>query len=92
MTDEPGYYEDGEFGIRIESALLVKQSSVGEKFCEFEYLTPVPFHLPLIDVAKLTKQEIDFVNNHHAFCVEMLSERISDQNVKHWLVQATQKI
>lgn len=71
ITDEPGYYEDGKFGIRIENVLIVKEApteynfgNVG--FLTFENVTMFPIQKKMIDTLALTVEEIAFLNAYHA--------------------------
>lgn len=63
VTNEPGYYKDGQFGIRIENMLVVQKKN--DKFFQFENFTLVPFESALIDLSLLSKADIDFINNYH---------------------------
>lgn len=71
ITDEPGYYEDGSFGIRIENVLITKVASTpnqfgGKPYLEFEPLTCVPISTKLIDLPMLTPKERTWVNNYNS--------------------------
>lgn len=71
ITDEPGYYEDGQFGIRIENVLLVREARTehnfgGTGYLTFENITMVPIQKKLIDLALMTKDEVDWINTYHA--------------------------
>ena len=65
ITNEPGYYKDGEFGIRIESALLVHdfetKHQTGEAFLAFERLTQVPIQMRMVRASMLTKDERQWI-------------------------------
>lgn len=70
LSDEPGYYEDGKFGIRIENMVLVKEVETKHKFGDkpylgFEHVTMVPYCRKLIDVERLTRREIHWLNAYH---------------------------
>lgn len=72
VTDEPGFYVDGECGFRIESELEVCEcgwdfgkTRSGGKYLEFNYLTKVPFCNKLIDPRYLTPLEITWINDYH---------------------------
>ncbi|QLQ79733.1 hypothetical protein HG537_0C03820 [Torulaspora globosa] len=67
ISNEPGYYRDGEYGIRIENDLLVKRvdSIQNGKFLQFENLTMVPYCKKLINIKMLTKDEKDQINEYH---------------------------
>ncbi|GBR71093.1 aminopeptidase P family protein [Gluconobacter kanchanaburiensis] len=69
VSNEPGYYEPGQYGIRIENLMLVRPSSfVGPKgaFLEFEILSFTPIDRRLIDVALLNDAELNWLNAYHA--------------------------
>ena len=63
VSNEPGYYEDGKFGIRIEN--LIKVGKIDKKF-KFENLTLVPMDKSLIKKNLLNKSEVDWINNYHS--------------------------
>jgi Xaa-Pro aminopeptidase len=67
VSNEPGYYEEGEFGIRIENLVLVVKADCGDcdRFLKFETLTKVPYCRVLIDVDLLTPDERNFVDEYH---------------------------
>jgi Xaa-Pro aminopeptidase len=93
VTDEPGIYEDGEFGIRIENNLLTVN---GEKnrygqFMHFETLNFVPIDLDGIDPEQLTKREKEWLNDYHAQCYEKLAPYM-DADEKEWLKEYTRAI
>ena len=59
-SNEPGYYEEGSFGIRIENVCLTVEASVdhhfnGKKYCAIETVTMTPIKTSLIDIARLTQ-------------------------------------
>lgn len=92
LSDEPGYYEAGEFGIRTENLLAVReaanQPANGRRFLEFEVLTFAPIDRRLIVVELLTAQERDWLNSYHRQVWELVSPAL-DSAVKDWLRQAT---
>ncbi|KAI9669602.1 MAG: hypothetical protein M1831_007298 [Alyxoria varia] len=70
VSDEPGYYEDGKFGIRIENVIMVKQAetrhSFGDKpYFGFEHATLVPMCRKLVDTTLLSKEERAWLNAYH---------------------------
>uniref|UniRef100_A0A452YGM6 Peptidase M24 domain-containing protein n=1 Tax=Aegilops tauschii subsp. strangulata TaxID=200361 RepID=A0A452YGM6_AEGTS len=70
VSNEPGYYEDNSFGIRIENLLLVKEVNLANSFggisyLGFEKLTFVPIQRKLIDLPLLSPSEINWVNEYH---------------------------
>ncbi|KAF9584854.1 hypothetical protein BGW38_004922 [Lunasporangiospora selenospora] len=78
LTNEPGYYEDGNFGIRIENVLLIREVKTPNNFGNrgyygFEHVTYVPMSNKLIDQSLLTHVEIEWINNYHAECLEKVT-------------------
>jgi Xaa-Pro aminopeptidase len=71
ISNEPGYYEDGNFGIRTENIILVKEVETKHKFGDkpylgFEHVTMVPYCRKLIDERLLTRREKHWLNEYHA--------------------------
>ena len=66
VSNEPGYYEAGAFGIRIENLLLVREDPDFPEMLSFETLTFAPIDRRLIDTALLTPAERDWLNAYHA--------------------------
>lgn len=96
VTDEPGYYEDGNFGIRLENVLIVKDADTkfnfGDKgYLSFEHITWAPYQRKLMDLSLLNQEEIEWVNNYHSKCREILSPYLNE-NEKAWLKKATDSI
>ncbi|KAI9483859.1 MAG: peptidase M24, structural domain-containing protein [Benjaminiella poitrasii] len=98
VTDEPGYYEDGKFGIRIENVVLVKDVETpnnfgGRGYLGFEHVTIAPLGLNLIDVNLLTSSERKWVNDYHQECWDKLSPLLAhDATAAVWLKKETQPI
>ncbi|XP_051123417.1 aminopeptidase P2 [Andrographis paniculata] len=70
VSNEPGYYEDHAFGIRIENLLIVKEANTpvrfgGLEYLGFEKLTFVPIQTKMVDLSLLSATEIDWLNNYH---------------------------
>jgi Xaa-Pro aminopeptidase len=94
ITDEPGIYVAGRFGVRIENCLLCiedRQTEYG-KFLKFEPLTLCPYDSSLIDVAMLTEEERTWLNAYHAMVCEKLLPLLSNDDEKAWLIRATAKL
>lgn len=95
VTDEPGYYEDGKFGIRIENVILVKDVETpnnfgGRGYLGFEHVTIVPIGLNLIDVDLLSPSEIKWVNAYHEECLAKLGPLLAhDELATAWLKKET---
>ena len=87
LSDEPGYYKAGEYGIRIENLILVEPrefaGSDGEYF-GFETLTLVPIERRLVDTALLSPEETAWWNAYHARVLEVIGPQVSGE-VKQWL-------
>ena len=91
-SNEPGFYKEGAFGIRIENLLAVTESAVGDgKFLEFETLTLAPIDLRLIDEAQVTAPEKAWLNAYHRRVFEEVGPLVKGQ-VKAWLKEATREI
>ncbi|CAL4992867.1 unnamed protein product [Urochloa decumbens] len=96
VTDEPGYYEDGSFGIRLENVLICKEANAkfnfGEKgYLSFEHITWAPYQAKLIETKLLTPVEIEWVNTYHSDCRNILEPYLNEQE-KEWLRKATKPI
>ncbi|EFJ06918.1 hypothetical protein SELMODRAFT_186551 [Selaginella moellendorffii] len=96
VTDEPGYYEDGKFGVRLENVLIVKEAQTAHNFSDkgylcFEHITWVPFQRKLIDMSLLSPEEIAWVNEYHVGCREKLGPHLSGVH-SEWLLDATQPL
>ena len=91
-SNEPGYYKEGAYGIRIENLLNVVESEVGEgKFLEFETLTLAPIDLRLIDVKQLSEPEREWLNAYHKRVFKEIGPLVKGE-VKAWLKDATREI
>jgi Xaa-Pro aminopeptidase len=89
ISNEPGYYEEGEYGIRIESLILVKESE--DNFLEFETLSVAPIDLELIDKELLTNSEKNWINDYHKKVFDLLSPRLNEEEAI-WLKEKTKEI
>ena len=91
LSDEPGYYKAGAYGIRIENLVLVvkKQVPGAEKdMLGFETLTLAPIDLRLVDVSMLTAAERDWLNAYHARVRAEIGPLVGD-DMQPWLIEAT---
>lgn len=93
LTDEPGLYLAGKFGVRIENTVLISDYMSTEfgKFLQIEPLTLCPIDTTPIDVDMLLPEEIDWLNAYHHSVYEKLSPFI-DEEEKIWLENATKPI
>ncbi|GAV52043.1 hypothetical protein ZYGR_0AG00340 [Zygosaccharomyces rouxii] len=96
ISNEPGYYKDGEYGFRIESDMLVTHSGLkfGEKrFLQFENLTLVPYCRKLINVKMLTKEERQQINDYHSRIWNNIVQFTQPQSITYkWLKRETSEL
>ncbi|KAB0790855.1 hypothetical protein PPYR_14942 [Photinus pyralis] len=99
LSNEPGYYEDGKFGIRIEDLVVVVPATPiythHTEFLTFETLSLVPKQTKMIDVSLLTEEEILQLNSYHQKCREVIGEVLDRQNqieAKQWLWRETEAL
>lgn len=90
ISNEPGYYREGHYGIRIENLITVTSPSEAG-FQQFETLTLAPYDRRLIDPALLETQDLKWLNDYHHRVYQTLSPHLSPQEQK-WLAQATAPI
>lgn len=90
ISDEPGYYEAGRFGIRHENLLMV-QSAEGDRFLRFEVLTLVPFDRDALDVSLLTDAERTWLNDYHRRVREAISPHLPSLE-RAWLEDVTRPL
>lgn len=87
---EPGYYQDGQFGIRIENILIVQDSPPHPGFLKFEHVTYFPLDRNLINPDLLDVEEKKWVDAYHAECWDKLSGMLSEgSEEKAWLRRET---
>ena len=95
VSNEPGYYKAGEYGIRIENLVLVTLCSDVEdaerELYSFETLTLVPFDQNLIERSLLSQEERVWINTYHARVFRTLGSRV-DSETSMWLQQATRPL
>jgi Xaa-Pro aminopeptidase len=107
VSIEPGYYETGAFGIRLENLYLIKRSTpasdLSENYYQFEPLTYVPFQRNLIERSLLSFQQIEWINCYHQQVYEringlMMMAITDDQQsqertaIREWLDECCQPI
>lgn len=94
VSDEPGVYIEGKYGIRIENIIEVKKdvkNSDGQ-FLSFDHLTYVPLDPDAIDVNYLQPGELEAINNYQKMVYEKISPLIDDAKIKEWLKEVTEPI
>lgn len=98
LSNEPGYYVEDSFGIRIENIIMVKEvktkHSFGDKpFLGFEHVTMVPYCQNLIDAELLTETEKRWLNDYNAEILEKTKGYFeNDPLTLAWLTRETQPI
>lgn len=93
MTDEPGIYEDGQFGIRIENEFIV-QKGTKNKYGQFMYLETItfaPIDLDGIDPEEMSRDEREWLNNYHKDVYEKIGPHLTDEE-REWLKEYTRAI
>ncbi|WP_455072674.1 aminopeptidase P family protein [Prevotella melaninogenica] len=90
VTNEPGIYLEGKFGVRIENTLLIvpAESTAFGDFLKFETLTLAPIDTAPIVLEMLSTEEREWLNNYHRRVYESLSPYL-EGNEKEWLRKAT---
>jgi Xaa-Pro aminopeptidase len=94
ISNEPGYYAAGAFGIRIENLLVVEERAIagGERpMLGFETLSFAPIDLSLIEPKLMDADEIAWLNDYHLRVRKVLSPRV-DSPTRRWLAKATQRL
>jgi Xaa-Pro aminopeptidase len=92
LSNEPGYYKDGEYGIRTENLLLVVESAVGNgRYLEFETLNLAPIDLRLVEETLLTPTERDWLNAYHRRVWTEIGPALRGAD-RAWLKQATRSL
>ena len=93
VTDEPGLYLSGKFGVRIENTLLIKdyQTTKFGKFLQMESLTLCPIDLTLVDFSMLQPEEIEWLDTYHRDVFEKLSPYLEGEDLE-WLREATRPV
>jgi Xaa-Pro aminopeptidase len=95
VSNEPGLYFSGQYGIRIENlceiveVISAKDSQTGSgPFYGMQDLTMVPYARALIDLSLLSSQEIQWINEYHQMIVDLLADDLSS-DVRAWLKKET---
>ena len=87
-SDEPGIYRTNEYGIRIENLIAVRESNnlgahtTGETFLEFETLTLCYYDTHMIDLSRMTAEEIAWLNNYHAWVYAEIAPLLSAEEAE----------
>ncbi|CAM9865217.1 unnamed protein product [Ectocarpus sp. 13 AM-2016] len=94
VSNEPGYYKPGSFGVRIENLLEIVDSGVynetlGRRFYSFAPLTFIPMQKKLLDQTLLTSKELDWLDEYHELVWTKLHKLVEDEEALAWLKEAT---
>ena len=87
LSNEPGYYKAGEYGIRIENLVLVVPASIAgaeQPMLGFETLTFAPIERTLIAPSLLTSKELQWLNSYHARVLEVVGPQLTEDE-RQWL-------
>ena len=89
-SNEPGYYQEGAYGIRIENLITCVKSST-EGFLEFKTITLMPIDKRLIDKNLLGEEAVNWLNTYHKKVFESLSPHLDNEH-KKWLADKCKEI
>jgi len=92
-SDEPGFYQTGEYGIRLENLILCKESEKTEygQFMEFETLTMVPFDRNCINPEEMSVRELKLLNAYHEKVFKTLEPHLQPEE-RLWLKEITRNL
>lgn len=94
ITDEPGLYLEGRFGVRIENTMLItpyKETEYG-KFLQMEALTLCPIDTSPIIMSMMRKEEIEWLNDYHLRVRNELLPLLEDEADRSWLIESTEAL
>ena len=94
VSNEPGYYKTGAYGIRIENLVAVKAAEIpgaDRRYLEFETLTLAPIDLACVEPGLLTEAEKTWLNDYHRRVRETVGPHV-DMATRAWLAEATRAI
>ena len=89
LSNEPGYYKEGEYGIRIENIIVVKEEK--ENQLKFENISWAPIDKDLIDSSMLNEKELNWINDYHLKVFEKISGFLTLEE-KNWLQKVTKPL
>jgi Xaa-Pro aminopeptidase len=92
LSNEPGYYREGAFGIRIENLIVVREAEAvsggdARDMLDFETLTYVPLDRRLIDATLLSDDERAWIDRYHSDTLQKIGPRV-DGSALDWLTAA----
>lgn len=86
ISNEPGYYKEGEYGIRIENLMICQPHK--ENFLFFETISFAPIDIELIKISLLSNKEIEWINNYHENVYKKISPNLTKEE-ERWLRDVT---
>ena len=86
LSNEPGFYKEGEYGIRIENILIVKEEN--ENLLNFENISWAPIDKDLIEPSLLNSNDVEWLNRYHETVFDKLSIFLTVEE-KLWLQNVT---
>lgn len=91
VSDEPGFYSDGKYGIRTENIIEITEKYTNEygTFMGSEFLTWVPIDLDVVDSSVMSQNDIELLNKYHSRVFEIISPYIKNKDELDWLRSAT---
>nr|CAD7434517.1 unnamed protein product [Timema monikensis] len=100
LSNEPGYYEDGKFGIRLENIFYIVPATLpfnfkNRGFLTFRTVTLVPIQTKMLVTSLLTEKEVDYLNSYHRECREVVGTKLKElghQEAWEWLYRETEPI
>ncbi|XP_033646170.1 xaa-Pro aminopeptidase 1-like [Asterias rubens] len=97
FSDEPGYYEDGEFGIRLENVMMSVAAKTEHQFSTYQYMTfemvsLIPFEPNLIDFSLLTPRQLDYYNDYNKRIREEVGPSLKSELARNWMTKKTEPV
>ena len=86
LSNEPGFYKNGEYGIRIENLIICSSKKIDSLF--FETISWAPYDRDLIDLALLDQNEVKWINNYHNSVFNKIGPFLKTEE-KKWLKSVT---
>jgi len=98
-SNEPGYYEDSAFGIRIENIYVTLEATtnynfINKKYCKFDVLTKVPIKTSLVNVSLLNSEEVKWLNDYNSSVRDSLKDLMQENfpDAVEYLIRETAAI
>jgi Xaa-Pro aminopeptidase len=94
LSNEPGFYKTGAYGIRLENLIVVKETVIKgaeRAMYDFETLTLAPFDTSCLERLLLNRFEVAWINDYHARVYTALAPHL-DRKTRAWLKEATRKV